>query len=199
MPAKVAWVIGTLVIYLAAILLIGLWSTRYAKQTLEDYAMASRSLGFWVLFSTVFAANISAVTLIGVPGAAYHNGWIMWSYFVTAWGWSTPWFFWLLSNRSWILGQRFGYMTQAEIIANRWDSPALGYLFSLCLLFYSVPYLMTGIQGGGAALAGLTNNVIPYWAGGLIVAVIVAAYLVVGGMRGAAWVNTLQAAISSLA
>jgi len=195
MSAQVAWLIGVLIVFMAAILFIGLWSTRYAKHTLEDYAMGSRSFGFWVLFSTVFAANISAVTIIGIPGAAYHNGWIMWPYFVTSWAWFTPWLFWLLSNRSWILGQRFGYMTQAEIVKNRWDSPALGFLFSICLLFYSVPYLMTGIQGGGNALAGLTGNVIPYWAGCLIVAVIVCAYLVAGGMRGAAWVNTLQAAI----
>ncbi|MGQ9825602.1 MAG: sodium:solute symporter family protein [Desulfotomaculales bacterium] len=195
MTGQVAWVIGVLIVYLAAILFIGLWSMRYARFTLEDYAMGSRSFGFWILFSTVFAANISAVTLIGIPGAAYHVGWIMWPYFVTSWGWFTPWLFWLLSNRAWILGQRYGYMTQAEIIKNRWDSPALGVLFSICLLFYSVPYLMTGIQGGGNALAGLTGNAIPYWAGCLIVAVIVCAYLVAGGMRGAAWVNTLQAAI----
>ncbi len=195
MSVQLAWVIGTLIVYMLLIIVIGFWSTRYAVRTMEDYIMASRSLGYVVLFSTVFAANISAVTLIGLPGAAYHHGWIMWPYFVTAWGWSTPWFFWILSSRSWILGKKFGYMTQAEIIKNRWNSNALGYLFSLCILFYTVPYLMVGIQGGGNALAGLTNNAIPYWAGCLIVAVIVCAYLLVGGMRGAAWVNTLQAAI----
>ncbi|MEW6275067.1 MAG: sodium:solute symporter family protein [Bacillota bacterium] len=195
MDSQVIWTLIILIAYIAIIVGIGLWSTRYAIKTLEDYAMASRSLGFWVLFSSVFAANISAVTLIGVPGNAYHAGWILWPYFVTAWGWLFPILIFTVSSRAYLLGQRFGYMTHCEMITARWDSKALGYLFSVCLLFYTVPYLMTGIQGGGHTLNVLTKGLIPFWLGCLIVAVIVCFYLFVGGMRGAAWVNTFQAAL----
>ncbi len=195
MDAQVFWVITIMIIYIAIIIGIGIWSMRYAVRTLEDYAMASRSLGFWVLFSSVFAANISAVTLIGVPGRAYHAGWILWPYFVTAWGWLAPLLFYTISSRAYLVGRRFGYMTHCEMITARWDSKTLGQLFSVCLLFYTVPYLMTGIQGGGHTLSVLTKGFIPFWLGCLIVAVIVCFYLLAGGMRGAAWVNTFQAAL----
>lgn len=195
MTSQTLWVLFGLAFYITVIILIGFWSTRYAKATLEDYAMASRSLGTWVLFSSVFAANISAVTLIGVPGAAYHNGWIMWAYFVTTWAWSTPLFFYILHSRAWLLGKRFGYMTQAEIMSGRWDSKFLGYLCSGILLLYTVPYLMTGVQGGGVALTTFTQGYIPFWLSSLIVIAVVLVYLVLGGLRGAAWVNTLQAAL----
>ena len=195
MGEQTFWVLVSIVVYIGVISLISLWSSRYAKASLEDYAMASRSLGAWVLFSTVFAANISAVTLIGVPGGAYHNGWIMWAYFVTTWAWSTPLFFYILHSRSWLLGKKFGYMTQAEIISHRWDSKLLSYLCAGILLFYSVPYLMTGVQGGGMALTTLSGGYIPYWLSSLILTTVVVTYLVLGGFRGAAWINTFQAAL----
>lgn len=195
MDTQVVWILSVFIIYVVIIMGIGVWSTKYAQKTLDDYAMASRSLGFWVLFSSVFAANISAVTLIGVPGRAYHAGWVVWPYFVTAWGWLAPLLFYAISSRAFIVNRRFGYITHCEMVTARWDSKALGYLFSVCLLFYTVPYLMTGIQGGGYTLNVLTKDLIPYWLGCVIIAGVVLFYLLIGGMRGAAWVNTFQAAL----
>ncbi|MFZ5647273.1 MAG: hypothetical protein ACOY30_06585, partial [Bacillota bacterium] len=73
-------VLSMLVLYTAFIVVIGWWSTKYAKKSLEDYAMASREFKALVLFGGVFGANISAVTLIGIPGGAYHRGRIMGPY-----------------------------------------------------------------------------------------------------------------------
>lgn len=54
---------------------------------------------------------------------------------------------------------------------------------------------MTGLQGGAVTLEVLTKGAIPYWMSALIVTVVVVYYLLVGGMRGAAWVNTFQTAV----
>lgn len=192
MKPDVAPVIFMMVLYTAVIVGIGLWSTKYSKKSLEDYAMASREFKALVLFGSVFGANISAVTLIGIPGGAYHRGWIMWPYFVSSWAWLTPLLFYALGSRAWVIAQKFGYMTIAEMIGGRWKSKTLAYVTSVILLIYTIPYLMTGLIGGAVTLEVLTKGLIPYWLGALIVTVVVLYYLLMGGLRGAAWVNTFQ-------
>jgi len=193
--AQVFVVIASLAAYMMVIVVIGLYSARLSRWTMEDYHMGSREFRVFVLFSAVFGANISAVALIGVPGSAYHLGWIMWPYFVTAWAWLTPLLFYVIGSRSWVLGRKLGYMTVGEVIGNRWRSPGLAVLISAVLIVYTVPYLMTGLLAGGRILEALTDGFFPLWIGEVVVALVVVVYLLLGGMRGAAWVNTFQTSI----
>jgi SSS family solute:Na+ symporter len=195
MNPEVAPVILMMILYTAFIVGIGWWSTKYSKKSLEDYAMASREFKALVLFGSVFGANISAVTLIGIPGGAYHRGWIMWPYFVSSWAWLTPLLFYVLGSRAWVIAQKFGYMTIAEMLGGRWKSQTLANIASVILIIYTIPYLMTGLIGGAVTLEVLTKGLIPYWLGALIVTVVVLYYLLMGGQRGAAWVNTFQTVI----
>jgi SSS family solute:Na+ symporter len=55
-----------------------------------------------------------------------------------------------------------------------------------------IPYLLIGLMGGGLTLNQITNGMIPEWAGGLIVIAVISIYVIYGGMRGTAWVNTFQ-------
>ena len=192
MNNQVIVVIASLAAYMLVIVVIGLYSARLSRWTMEDYHMGSREFRAFVLFSAVFGANVSAVALIGVPGGAYHVGWIMWPYFVTAWAWLTPLLFYVIGSRSWVLGQKFGHMTVAEVIGGRWRSSGLAVLISTVLIFYTVPYLMTGLLAGGRILEALTGGYFPLWVGEVLVAVVILTYLLLGGMRGAAWVNTFQ-------
>ncbi|MBI4456879.1 MAG: sodium:solute symporter family protein [Acidobacteria bacterium] len=188
-------VLGILAGYILLTVFIGVYSSRFSRGTMEDYHMGSREFKTIVLFCTVFGANISAVTFIGVPGMAYQVGWIAGPYFTTSWAWLTPLLFYTVGSRSWPLGQRFGYMTVGEVVGGRWKSPGLAVLVTLFLILYTVPYLMTGLRGAGITLEALTKGYIPFWVGALIVSLVVMVYLTLGGMRGAAWVNTLQTAI----
>ena len=195
MNQQVVVVLATLAAYMAVIISIGLYSSRFSRGTMEDYHMGSRDFRSIVLFSAIFGANISAVTLAGVPGAAYHAGWIMWPYFATSWAWCTPLLFYTVGSRSWKLGQKFGHMTVAEVVGGRWKSPVLAVVISLMLIIYTVPFFMTGLLGAGRTLEALTEGYISLAAGMLIVATAVLTYLLLGGMRGAAWVNTFQTAV----
>ena len=192
MNTQVIVVIASLAAYMLVIVVIGLYSARLNRWTMEDYHMGSREFRAFVLFSAVFGANVSAVALIGVPGGAYHVGWIMWPYFVTAWAWLTPLLFYVIGSRSWVLGRKFGHMTVAEVIGGRWRSSGLAVLISAVLIFYTVPYLMTGLLAGGRILEALTDGYFSLWVGEVLVAVVILTYLLLGGMRGAAWVNTFQ-------
>jgi SSS family solute:Na+ symporter len=50
-------------------------------------------------------------------------------------------------------------------------------------------------MGGGTALQAISGGWIPFWLGGALVALVVMSYVFFGGMRGTAWVNSLQAAL----
>ncbi|HZW50793.1 MAG TPA: sodium transporter, partial [Rudaea sp.] len=50
------------------------YSVARTKTTSEDLFLASRSLGPVAVGFSLFAANVSSDTLIGLPGAAYRNG-----------------------------------------------------------------------------------------------------------------------------
>ncbi|AGL01712.1 sodium:solute symporter family protein [Desulfoscipio gibsoniae] len=188
-------VLSILALYVIAILTIGLASVKYAKGTLEDYYTGSREFKALVLFCGVFAANISAVTLIGIPGQAYHNGWIMWPYFVTTWAWLTPILFYTVGNRAWLLGKKYGFVTMSDVVIGRWNSKTLGYLVTLVGLIYTIPYLMTGTMGAGQVFEGLTQGAVPFWLGALIISVVIGIYVIMGGMRGSIWANTVQAMV----
>jgi SSS family solute:Na+ symporter len=63
--------------YAAIIVFIGLWVSRSKKgeqRTAQDYFLASRSLPWWAIGSTLLAANISAEHFIAMSGSGYAIG-----------------------------------------------------------------------------------------------------------------------------
>ncbi|MFH0975946.1 MAG: sodium:solute symporter family protein [Spirochaetota bacterium] len=180
--------------YTVGVMVLGLMS--YKKEAnISDYLMANREFKFFVLFAAVFGANISAVTLVGLPGTSYHVGWITWPYFATTWAWLSPLLFYTIGLRTYKLGKKYDVVTISELFAKRWRNKSIQWVSAFFLLFYIVPYMMVGIIGGGRSLAGITGGFVPYWLGCFLVTAIVCGYVLVGGMRGAAWVNTFQTII----
>jgi len=73
--APIDWVIFCS--YAVIIVAIGLWVSRTKKgqqKTSQDYFLASRSLPWWAIGSTLLAANISAEHFIAMSGSGYAVG-----------------------------------------------------------------------------------------------------------------------------
>ena len=66
-----------LLVYLACIILIGLWIGRTVR-TAADFFVARRALGPGLLFSTMLAANIGAGSTVGATGLGYRDGLAAW-------------------------------------------------------------------------------------------------------------------------
>jgi len=69
--------------YAILILGVGLWVSRDKKghqKTAEDYFLASKSLPWWAIGSSLIAANISAEQFIGMSGAGFASGLAVASY-----------------------------------------------------------------------------------------------------------------------
>ncbi len=70
--------LATILIILATYLIISIGIGIYGRSkddSAEDYFVASRKIGPWILFCTLAATNFSAFFFLGFAGASYRAGW----------------------------------------------------------------------------------------------------------------------------
>lgn len=177
--------------YLLMTLLTGLMGYRQRKDTPDDYFLAGRSVGAWVLFMTLIATNFSAFTFLGFSGEGYRVG--LSFYPMMAFGTALVAIaFFLIGDRVWRLGQAHGFITPAELIGDRFRSPALKQVFLAVMVIFTLPYLTLQPIGAGYLLESVTNGQIPYFVGATGLTAVIVAYVFVGGMRSVAFTDVLQ-------
>jgi solute:Na+ symporter, SSS family len=185
-------ILAVIIIYFVAVLFIGSISVRLFRNTGEDYFVATRTIGPFVLFMSLFGTHMTAFTILGASGEAYHTGIGVFALMASSSALVVPSIFFFVGPRIWSFGKRYGYLTQIQFFRDRWDSSALGLVLFIVLMAFLLPYLLIGVMGGGTTLNQITGGLIPEWLGGLIVCGVVLIYVTTGGMRGTAWVNTFQ-------
>ena len=178
--------------YLALVLCIGLLSSRLSTGTGEDWFLATRSIGPFVLLMTLFGTHMTSFSLLGASGEGYRNGIGVFSLMASSSAVVVPAIFYFVGMRLWRLGKRHGYLTQVQFFRDRFQSDHLGLLLFILLVLLLVPYLLIGVLGGGLTLAQMTDGAVPQWAGSLMVCAVVMVYVSFGGLRGTAWANTFQ-------
>ncbi|MFW6004750.1 MAG: sodium:solute symporter family protein [Halodesulfurarchaeum sp.] len=184
--------LGIIVGYLLLALGVGLVAYRVTERTAEDFYLASRTFGTVVLLFTVFATLLSAFTFFGGPDTAFSLGpeWILVMGLMDGLIFAVLWY--VIGYKQWLMGQRSGYVTLGELLDDRFDSRGLRGLVAGISLFWLFPYVMLQQIGAGAAIAGLTEGVVPFWTGATLVTVFMIVYVALAGMRGIAWTDTLQ-------
>ncbi len=184
--------LGIIVAYLLLALGVGLVAYRLTDRTAEDYYLASRTLGTVVLLFTTFATLLSAFTFFAGPNIAYGLGpeWILVMGLMDGIIFGVLWY--VVGYKQWLVGREYGYVTLGEMLGDRFGSPTLRATVALVSLFWLFPYVMLQQVGAGGALSALTNGAVPYWAGAGLITVFMIVYVVLSGMRGVAWTDTLQ-------
>src|SRR5262245_14728833 len=181
-------------LYLAVVLYIGVFAYRTSthRKEAEDYFLAGRSLGGFVFLFSLFGSHMTAFAILGSSGHAFNNGIVTYGLMASSSSIVVPVTIFLFGTRLWALGKRFGFMTQVQLFRDRWECSHIGTVIFVVQAALLVPYIIIGVMGGGTTLSSLSGGGIPFWAGGGIVALVVMGYVFFGGMRGTAWVNTLQ-------
>jgi sodium/proline symporter len=178
-------------ICLALVLLIGLSSARQAKASAADYFVASRSVPPWLVGLSAVATNNSGYMFIGLIGYTYAVGiqsvWLM---------------------VGWIAGDLIGSKVAHErmrdeaerVHANgiisllaRWGDTrnrSWQILAALVSVAFLCTYAAAQISAGGKALEGMLD--IPMAIGMGMVALVVIAYSIAGGMRASIWTDAVQ-------
>lgn len=177
--------------YIAIAMTIGLAARgRRSMNSLEEWGVAGRSMGPVTLYLLIAAGSVSAYTFMGAPGWAWAKG-VPVLYVVIYLGYLAlvAWYF---GPRVWAFGARFGHVTQASAIADRYQSPALGALAALVMSVGSIAYAVLQTVGSAYILLVMSGGAIPVWAGVLLVLGAISVYLYVSGQRAIGRTNVFQ-------
>ena len=66
--------LAVIFVYLGLVLVVGGLSHRLFRGTGEDYFVASRTIGPFLLLMSLFGTNMTAFAIHGASGEAYHEG-----------------------------------------------------------------------------------------------------------------------------
>ena len=188
-------ILGIILAYLVVVLIVGTLAHRTFRGTGEDYFLASRTIGPFVLLMTLFGTNMTAFTMLGASGQAYREGIIVFILMGSSSSLVIPLVIYFVGTRLWWLGKKEGYLTQVQFFRERYESDLLGLFLFVVLVSLMLPYVLIGVKGGGDALQAITGGPeqgVASWIGSLLICGVVFIYVSYGGMRSTAWANTFQ-------
>jgi SSS family solute:Na+ symporter len=184
--------------YFLALFGITWYSVRKNKDTADDYFLAGRNLGWFVVAASIFSSNIGSEHLVGLAGSGCTDGVAMAHYELHAWCLLVlAWVFIPFYARSMVY-------TMPEFLERRFSPTARWVLSIISLVAYVVTKLAVGIFAGGVVfsvlLPELTINVggvvlDSFWIGSVAVVVLTGLYTILGGLRAVAYTDTLQTII----
>ena len=177
--------------YLGLLLVLGyLAKRRRVSDSLDEFYLAGRNLGGFVLFLTLYATQYSGNSLLGYPGEAYRLGfaWLMSVGFMMA----IVVVYLIFAPRLYQISRRYRYVTPGDYIKHRFGSPSLTLLSNFLFVAVMVNYLLAQLMAMGHVVAGLSANLMPYWMGVVILTLVIIIYETLGGMRAVAWTDCIQ-------
>ncbi|MCH4811080.1 sodium:solute symporter family protein [Vreelandella neptunia] len=189
------WPLLITLTYVAIAMVIGLRArgaraNRADMNSLEEWGVAGRSMGPITLYLLIAAGSVSAYTFMGAPGWAYSKGVAV--FYVAIYLAYLALVAWYFGPKVWAFGEKFGHVTQASAIADRYQSPALGALAALVMAIGSVAYAVLQTIGSAYILFVMSGGLIPIWLGVVLVLGCIAVYLYASGQRAIGRTNAFQ-------
>jgi solute:Na+ symporter, SSS family len=187
-----------IVFYFAILLGITWWSVLRRRDTAEDYFLAGRHLGWWVVGASIFASNIGSEHLVGLAGSGATDGVAMAHYELHAWcllvlGWVMVPFY-----------MRSKVFTMPEFLERRFSPASRTVLSVISLVAYVITKIAVGIFAGGIVFRTLLPEVQlnlgfvvmdSFWLGSFLVLAATGLYTVLGGMRAVAYTEAVQTVV----
>lgn len=186
--------LALLVAYSGAVLALGLFAFRRSRRTAEDYFLASRSVGLWLLVGTVVATIVNSLAVTGTPALLYEGGVLFAQMFVAVSGaMALMWFF---GPRVCKLGKEQGAITQGDVFFGHYQSRTVLAASAFLGILAVFPFLAIQLAGIGKVLSATTRGAIGQEFAVLLCALSIGLYLVLGGARAAVWTDALQGLIA---
>ena len=181
-------VVAVSAIYLVVCLVVGLLPQE-GSDSAEGFVAGDRSMGLLVMYFITGATIFSSFAFLGAPGWAYSKGAA--SFYILGYGALGFVPFYFLGPRAARVGRRFGFVTQAEMVAARFDSRFLAGSMAVVSVVAFVPYLSLQMLGAGLVVNAVTREVVPVWLGAAIVYLVVLSYVLKSGVMGVGWTLSL--------
>ena len=169
---------------------VAVWVMTRKQQTTEDYFLAGRNLGWFVVGASIFASNIGSEHVVGLAGAGAGGKIPMLIYELHAW---------IVIMLGWVFLPfylRSGVFTMPEFLERRFSPATRWFLSVFSILAYVLTKVSVTVYAGGIVISSLLQ--IDFWFGALITVVLTGIYTILGGMRAVAYTEALQTVIMVL-
>ena len=161
------------------------WVINQKQDTSEEYFLAGRNLGWFVIGASIFASNIGSEHIVGLAGTAANSGMVMGHYELHSWiilllGWFfVP--FYLNST----------VFTMPEFLEKRFSENSRWLLTIITLISYVLTKVSVTVYAGAVVFETLMG--IEFWSGALLIVLITGCYTIFGGLRAVIFTDALQA------
>ena len=191
-------IIVTIIVYLAAMLLVGF---AYSKTNNDsaDFYLGGRKMGPLVTAMSAEASDMSSWLLMGMPGLAYLSG-------IASPGWTAiglalgTWLNWLIvARRLRRYSANLDAITVPQFLSLRFHDQRnlLNALGAVIIIVFFVPYTASGFAACGKLFHSLFG--VDYMAAMLVSALVIVGYTILGGFRAVTTTDLIQSVVMSLA
>ncbi|HEU4486193.1 MAG TPA: sodium/solute symporter, partial [Povalibacter sp.] len=175
---------------------ICVWCALQKEKNTEDYFLASRSAGWILIGSSIFASNIGAEHLIGLAGSGADSGvafahWELHSYLVLVLGWVFAPFY-----------LRAKIFTTPEFLEKRYTPATRTVLSVIFLVSYILTKASVTIFAGAFAIQtilGYQHVDLPilgqtdfFWFAAFSLVVVTGVFVILGGMKSVLWTEAMH-------
>lgn len=173
--------------YFALVFGVALWSRLSARHTgsSQDFFLAGRDVGWFVIGASLFASNIGTEHIIGLAGSAAAGGFpaaqfeILAGVILLILGWLfVPFYI------------RSGVFTMPEFLERRYSSASRTYFAMISIIGYVLTKISFSIVAGGLVFEALMG--IDFWTGAFVVVVATGIYTLWGGLRAVLYTDMIQ-------
>lgn len=183
-----------MVLYLSSLILIGFVGRLKRKEdSLSDFYLAGRGMGFFVLFLTLYATQYSGNTIVGYAGKAYRDGYtilVSVTFMMSVIGG-----YLLFAPKLYRLSKKYNFITVGDYIQHRYKSRVLTVVAVILLIVALGNFILTNLKAMGHIVEASTGGQIPFVYGVLALSLIMVIYETLGGLRSVAWTDVIQGII----
>ncbi|HEY7866301.1 MAG TPA: sodium/proline symporter PutP [Psychromonas sp.] len=191
-------IVGTFLVYLVVMLLIGYYAYKRTSDT-SDYFLGGRTLGPWPAALSAGASDMSGWLLLGLPGYAYAAGmeslWLAGGLLIGSWA------NWLVSAkrlRTYSITANDA-LTLPEFISRRFNDKTklVQTLSAFFILMFFLFYTSSGLVAGGKLFETVFG--LDYTYAVIVGAVCIVSYTLFGGFLAVSWTDLVQGLLMSAA
>jgi solute:Na+ symporter, SSS family len=192
------WDWAVIALYFLSLVGLTWYAVHKNRDTPDDYFLAGRNLGWFIVAASIFSSNIGSEHLVGLAGSGCTDGVAMAHYELHAWCLLVlAWVFVPFYARSMVF-------TMPEFLEKRFSPAARWVLSIISLVAYIVTKIAVGIFAGGVVFSTLLPEMKltiggatldAFWIGSIAVVIMTGLYTMIGGLRAVAYTDTLQTII----
>lgn len=193
-------IIATIVVYLVAMVLVGVYFSRKGgSASSHEFYLGGRKLGPVVTAMSAEASDMSSYLLMGLPGLAYIAGVaeVGWTVIGLAVGTYLNWL--IVAKRLRNYSAHMGTITIPDFFSRRYRDQrhVLSCIAAAIILIFFVPYTASGFKAIGTLFNSLFG--VDYHAAMIVGAAIVIAYTVLGGFLAVSTTDLIQSIVMTFA